>query len=41
MLIGVKYTYEEVLNVINNIDVSKYFLGMSKEDIARAICNID
>lgn len=41
MLVGVKYTYEKVLNVINNIDVSKYFLGMSKEDIARAICNVD
>lgn len=40
VLIGKKYTYVEVLKAIENIEIAKYFLGMTKEDVAKAICNI-
>ncbi|AKC95142.1 MULTISPECIES: lipoate--protein ligase [Sneathia] len=40
VLIGRKYTYEDVLDALKDIDISKYFLGMTKEEVAKAICEI-
>lgn len=40
IIIGKKYTYEDILEALKDIDISKYFLGMEKEDIAKAICNV-
>lgn len=37
---GKKYTFEDVLKALQDIDISKYFLGMEKEDIAKAVCNV-
>ncbi|WP_068268496.1 lipoate--protein ligase [Caviibacter abscessus] len=40
MLIGVKYTYEDIYNILKDVDISKYFLGINTEEIARSISNI-
>lgn len=40
VLIGRKYTYEDVLDALKDIDISKYFLGITKEEVAKAICEI-
>lgn len=40
LLLNKKYTNEEVLKSLENVDISKYFFAMSKEDVANAICNI-
>lgn len=40
MLLGVKYTYDDVYNVLKDIDISKYFLGIDVSEIANSISNI-
>lgn len=35
-----KYTYESILEKIKDVNISEYFLGMSYEDVAKAICNV-
>lgn len=39
-LTGVKYTYENIYNILKEIDISKYFLGIDVTEIAKSICNI-
>lgn len=40
ILIGKKYTYEDVLDALGKIDISKYFLGITKEEVAKSICEL-
>ena len=40
VLIGRRYTYKDVLEALKDIDISKYFLGITKEEVAKAICEI-
>ncbi len=37
VLRGSKYNYPDILERIKTLDISKYFMGMSEEDIAKAI----
>lgn len=40
LLIGKKYTYKDVLETIKQVDISKYFLGITLEEVAKAICEL-
>lgn len=37
VLKGVKYEREDVLNALENLDISRYFAGISQEEIAEAV----
>lgn len=37
LLLGKKYTYQDVLSAIKTVDISKYFLGISAEEVAKAV----
>ena len=37
VLRGVKYEREDVLKALERIDISRYFAGISREEIAEAI----
>ena len=37
ILKGVKYEREDVLNALENLDISRYFAGISQEEIAEAV----
>lgn len=40
VLVGRKYTYADVLEALQQFDISKYFLGISREEVAKAICEV-
>lgn len=40
LLRGVKYTENDILKALENVDISRYFLGIDKKQIANAICNM-
>ena len=37
VLKGVKYEREDVLNALENLDISRYFAGISQEEITEAV----
>lgn len=37
VLKGVKYEREDVLNALENLDISRYFAGISQGEIAEAV----
>lgn len=37
VLIGAKYEYEDVLSRLNSIDITRYFAGISREEVAKVV----
>lgn len=40
ILKNTKYSYDEVLEKISSVDIKQYFMGMTVDEVAKAICNV-